>query len=561
MAMKSAVDALSPSSFQTMFRPPINRAMRVLDRSFFKKQIPISAAHVFETRNISKIKAELERSKEILRIGRLAPIQLVPERDGLKPGTKCLMLRPEVKHDDPSTWSLKLQELIKAEELRVIPYTLELDYDHWAYHDIMSSILPEDEQIELPTGFAITGHIESDPGRTFIAHLNLRDQYLRYKHLIATVLLDKNPAVRTVINKTDDVGNASEFRTFEYEVLAGEPNLNVEVKSENCIFRFDYSKVYWNTRLNTEHHRLAETYFRPGEAICDVMAGVGPFAVPAGKKRCYVWANDLNPDCFDSLADAVHRNKVSRYVRPYNEDGHTFIPKAISSLYQTSLDSLPEPTSEAADPRSCRRPSSPDAGHHNPLPRKSPPKKAPPPPPPPIPPTFSHFVMNLPATSLTFLPSFIGVLAPYANVYNNGLQRDTGDQIPPPPPPQLPLIHAYTFSTKSDDNAEEKVKICEEIGRQLGCRMTVAGEDTVPEHRRTGSREQASVLEDSEATAPQAREKKPLESADAEDEEGKVYIFDVRDVSPAKRMFCASFRLPRSVAFRRPAPVVEEGIS
>ena len=50
--------------------------------------------------------------------------------------------------------------------------------------------------------------------------------------------------------------------------------------------------------------------FGEGEAVCDVMAGVGPFAVPAGRKRVFVWANDLNPDSWEALRDAVGRNKV-----------------------------------------------------------------------------------------------------------------------------------------------------------------------------------------------------------------------------------------------------------
>lgn len=184
----------------------------------------------------------------------------------------------------------------------------------------MDAILPEGEQDELPSGFSTVGHVgrvskalvTTCTGTNSTAHLNLREQYLPYKDLIATVLLDKNDRIRTVINKIDCVGMENEFRTFAYELLAGDPDLNVEVKEGDCIFRFDYSKVYWNSRLNTEHRRLIEM-FQEGEAVCDVMAGVGPFAVPAGKRRVFVWANDLNPDSYASLSIAVKRNKVRAY--------------------------------------------------------------------------------------------------------------------------------------------------------------------------------------------------------------------------------------------------------
>ncbi len=167
----------------------------------------------------------------------------------------------------------------------------------------MKAILPEDSQDEIPVGFSIVGHV---------AHLNLRAQYLPYKTLIAAVLLDKNPSVRTVINKTtsiDDDAATSVYRTFAYEVLAGPDDMNVEIREEDCVFRFDYSRVYWNSRLNTEHKRLVDL-FRPGEVVVDVMAGVGPFAVPAGRKGVFVWANDLNPDSYGALREAIVRNKV-----------------------------------------------------------------------------------------------------------------------------------------------------------------------------------------------------------------------------------------------------------
>lgn len=83
----------------------------------------------------------------------------------------------------------------------------------------------------------------------------------------------------------------------------------VEVSEANCNFKFDYSKVYWNTKLGTEHHRIT-SFFKPGEVAVDVMAGIGPFAVPAGKKGVFVWANDKNPESFTSLQEAIKRNKV-----------------------------------------------------------------------------------------------------------------------------------------------------------------------------------------------------------------------------------------------------------
>lgn len=42
--------------------------------------------------------------------------------------------KPEADYfTDPTTWSTLLQEAVKAEELKVIPYNLTLDYNYWTY--------------------------------------------------------------------------------------------------------------------------------------------------------------------------------------------------------------------------------------------------------------------------------------------------------------------------------------------------------------------------------------------------------------------------------------------
>jgi len=117
------------------------------------------------------------------------------------------------------------------------------------------------------------------------------------------VLLDKNsPQIKTVVNKTNTIHDV--FRFFQMEVIAGENNLYTSVKQDGCIFEFDFSKVYWNSRLQMEHSRLVE-FFDPGDVVCDMFAGVGPFAIPAAKRGCIVYANDLNPASYEALLKKI----------------------------------------------------------------------------------------------------------------------------------------------------------------------------------------------------------------------------------------------------------------
>lgn len=111
--------------------------------------------------------------------------------------------------------------------------------------------------------------------------------------------------------------------------------------------------------------------------------------------------------------------------------------------------------------------------------------------------TFSHYVLNLPASALTFLPAFRGLYAGRLDLFEpNGSSK-------------LPMVHVHCFGAKNADYIEEGHKICKKISAHLAHKMTLGD----PE------------------------------------KDGEVEIWDVRDVAPAKTMFCASFRLPKKVAF------------
>ncbi|KAA3476975.1 tRNA (guanine(37)-N1)-methyltransferase 2-like isoform X3 [Gossypium australe] len=131
--------------------------------------------------------------------------------------------------------------------------------------------------------------------------------------------------------KLDELKKLCEIEVVPYSLTlgysywtAGESDMVTEVKQYGATFKLDYSLVYWNSRLEHEHIRLV-SQFRPGETICDMFAGIGPFAIPAAQKGCLVYANDLNPDSIHYLKINAKINKVDDCVVAYNMDARKFI--------------------------------------------------------------------------------------------------------------------------------------------------------------------------------------------------------------------------------------------
>lgn len=346
--------------------------------------------------------------------------------------------------------------------------------------ELIEAIIPEDLCHKFPRSFTKIGHI---------AHINLRNEYLPYRHLLASLILDKSTLITTVVNKIQDVGSWSKYRTFPMEILAGPPNTEVVTHEFNCVYHFDFAKVYWNRRLERERHRLV-SLFKPGEAVADVMAGVGPFAVPAAKKKVIVWANDLNPDCYKSLKSNIFHNKVDRILLPFNLDARDFIRGSVRDLYKLSRSSSPLKNSITChhyqfSPKMVKK-----------LKKLGKPEEAINPAPETIriPPTFSHFIMNLAASATSYLDAFIGAYNGLESIFFHGdgsIRRG------------MPLIHCYAFS-KSPNAEAAGAEICAEIGKGLGYEMEISG---------------------------------------------LVDLKHVRMVAPSKTHWCASFRLPVEVAF------------
>ncbi|PCH34211.1 guanine-N(1)--methyltransferase [Wolfiporia cocos MD-104 SS10] len=398
----------------------IKGSMMPLDRNAFRQSVPVLAAKVDPVRAGALLSSQAMR-RTLLDLRRVKSV--LPTEDG----KRLVMLRLT----DEVDLSPEARKFLQEQYAELVTHVIELDYDYWTVDDILAAVLPEELVEGAPSGFAAIGHI---------AHLNLNAEYLPYKYLIGQVILDKNEGrIKTVVNKTDNISN--KFRVFKMELLAGEPNYVVEHHESNCKFTFDFSEVYWNSRLHTEHTRLV-SLFKPEDLVADVFAGVGPFALPAAKKGCAVFANDLNPKSYQYLSKNVEDNKISDLVRASCEDGRDFI----RAVFERALDNpIPPPKTSKAQAKRGRKIDAEAPTTSTPLPR-----------PPPLRRRVTQFSMNLPDTAIEFLDAFRGVLSGARERELSGVYEGA-----------LPMVHCYCFTRELEPEAAER-DIRQRVEARLG---------------------------------------------------------------------------------------------
>lgn len=250
--------------------------------------------------------------------------------------------------------------------------------------------------LEIPKSFEIIGNI---------AHLNLREKFLPFKYLIAKIILDKNANIKSVINKTAKIDNV--FRTYNMELLGGAENFLVSHREGNINFHFDIRTVYWCSRLQSERDRLLKL-IKKGEVLCDAFCGVGPLALRAAKQGVKVYANDLNPNCFEFLKKNMQLNKIDKSMLfAFNMDARQFIRMCISQ----GKDENEAENSENLFKKGEK---------------------------------IDHFYMNLPKDAIEFLDAFRGAFKE-----NEVYSKDN-----------LPIVHVYGFSNAPEPKEDLLGRVC-----------------------------------------------------------------------------------------------------
>ena len=135
-----------------------------------------------------------------------------------------------------------------------------------------------------------------------------------------------------------------------------------------------------------------------------MFAGVGPFALPAAKKKkCIVLANDLNPESYKWLNVNIKLNKIKQEVKTFNLDGREFVRDVVKNhLLSRWMDDMYQSYK-------------------------------------------IHIVMNLPALAVEFIDVFPGLF-----------ERSELDSIKLFVPP---IVHCYTFSKDPDPESDVKQRV------------------------------------------------------------------------------------------------------
>jgi len=127
----------------------------------------------------------------------------------------------------------------------------------------------------------------------------------------AQKILASRPSLHTIVYAKGEV--SGEYRTREFEVLAGAPATRTDVIEYGHRFHVDLAAAYFSARLSSERQRILQQTGR-NETVLDMFAGVGPFAITLAVRAALVVACDLNPKAVELMLENIAQNRTKNVL-------------------------------------------------------------------------------------------------------------------------------------------------------------------------------------------------------------------------------------------------------
>lgn len=162
---------------------------------------------------------------------------------------------------------------------------------------------------------------------------------------IAQAIMQVHKHINTVLEATTPI--SGEYRTREFQVLAGEPKKETIHREYGLRMKIDLEKAYFSPRLSTERMRVTEQIER-GQVVVDMFAGVGPFTLMVARRASKVVAIDINPYAIKLLKENLQLNKLENVevvhadVREVYQNYRGIADHVIMNLPHTAQEFIPE---------------------------------------------------------------------------------------------------------------------------------------------------------------------------------------------------------------------------
>ena len=178
-----------------------------------------------------------------------------------------------------------------------------------------------------------------------IAILEISDELIKKKKIIAEALLKSNKTVKTVVRKVGE--HKGEYRIQDYEFLFGKKTFETLHKENGIVVKLDIRKVYFSPRLSNERLRVARLVIKD-ETVLVMFSGVGIYNLVIAKNSLAkeIYGVEINPDGHKYALESLKLNKFNN-IKLYCGDVRRVLPKLkkrfdriVMPLPHTSLEFL-----------------------------------------------------------------------------------------------------------------------------------------------------------------------------------------------------------------------------
>jgi len=182
---------------------------------------------------------------------------------------------------------------------------------------ILHNQFPEIPQARLPGGFDRVGDI---------GVVGITPEAEPFESEIGAYILKQNANMRVVAKRAGEY--EGEFRIRPLEVIAGEQRLTTVHRENEVVLHLDLAQVYYSVRSSHERRRLAALVL-PGERICVLCSGVGPFPLVISRhsEASEVIGIEKNPVAHGYALKNLRANRRLRNVRFYEGDVLEVLPQ------------------------------------------------------------------------------------------------------------------------------------------------------------------------------------------------------------------------------------------